>query len=69
MSHLVTALAFPSAAVSIHRIPLFDVENAFLAQEAPRLNCFVLDAVHHRMFAFAVCTDFGFAHASPTWLH
>ena len=64
MSSLVTTLAFPRSTISIEGTPLFHYENAFLAKEAPCLARCVLDAIHHRMFAVAVRTDFGFAHGS-----
>ena len=69
MSSLVTALAFPRTTISIKGIPNFHFENAFLAQETPHLTRFVLDAIHHRMFATAVRTDLGFAHGLQAGLH
>ena len=68
MSSLVTALAFPRSTIPIEGIPHFHFEDAFLAKEAPRLARFVLNAVHHRMFASAVHTNLGFAHGSQAWL-
>lgn len=58
-------LPLPRAAVSIEGIVRLHLVDARLAQKAPRLAGFVLDAIHHGILAIAMRTGLRSAHGHP----
>ena len=62
---IVLPLPLPRAAVSIEGTVRFHLVDARLAQKAPRLAGFVLDAIHHGILAIAMRTGLRSAHGHP----